>query len=271
MKNDTPEHPKMFELAVALHIDLAHAVGLMEMLWHFTATYAPQGDIGKFDDAHIARAIHWKKNAATIIEALTAVHWIDLDETHRLVVHDWPDHCERGVHTWLARRRLTFWNGRRPDLSQLTEGDRSHAHADYEAGLDYPSDKHNRSHHAPIDTDNPPFPEQWDEFWGLWPKLRKHNKQPALKSWCKIVHSESMALAIINGVRIQLQPGGVLDRPDPKHIPYAVTWLNNHRWDEPYTPSQKDIDNQVLDREPTMEDLMVSLGAKPVTAGDNDE
>jgi hypothetical protein len=47
MKRGTPEHPKTAHLMAALSIPRPYAVGILELLWHFTARYAPRGDVGR--------------------------------------------------------------------------------------------------------------------------------------------------------------------------------------------------------------------------------
>src|SRR6516162_936176 len=116
MKRGTPEHPKMKELARLLNIPLYSAVGIMEMLWHFTAKYAPQGDIGKFSDADIAAAVGWEvrsgsKGVRTEVRlgsALVHAGFLETSPQHRLVVHDWHDHADQAVARRLARQRLDF-------------------------------------------------------------------------------------------------------------------------------------------------------------------
>lgn len=103
MKRGTPRHPKMFALAEELKITLPHAVGILEMLWHFAAESCPCGDIGSVPDKEIAKAIGWTKRASILIEALCSekCRWIDRSLDYRLVIHDWPDHAENEV-----RRKL---------------------------------------------------------------------------------------------------------------------------------------------------------------------
>ena len=60
MKRGTPDHPKMRALARALCVSRAHAVGIMECLWHFTANYAPNGSLAKFTEEEIAEAVTWE-------------------------------------------------------------------------------------------------------------------------------------------------------------------------------------------------------------------
>jgi len=59
VKPGTPRHPKTQALAEQLGEQLATAVGILEMLWHFTAEVTPAGDIGKYTPRHIARHIGW--------------------------------------------------------------------------------------------------------------------------------------------------------------------------------------------------------------------
>ena len=54
MKRGTINHPKTLMLAETLGVHHLTAVGILEALWHWTATYAPKGDIGRYPDAIIA-------------------------------------------------------------------------------------------------------------------------------------------------------------------------------------------------------------------------
>ncbi len=104
MKRGTPRHPKMFALAEELKITLPHAVGILEMLWHFAAESCPRGDIGSIPDKEIAKAVGWTRRASSLIEALCSerCRWIDRSLDHRLIIHDWPDHAENDVQRRLA-------------------------------------------------------------------------------------------------------------------------------------------------------------------------
>lgn len=117
MKRGTPEHPKTIRLAVALGIPRPHAVGLLEMLWHFTARFAPRGDVGRWPDEEIAAAICWGGDPAALIEAMAKERLLDRDSRYRLLVHDWKEHADQAVRKYMARNKLTFAkaSGRRPD------------------------------------------------------------------------------------------------------------------------------------------------------------
>lgn len=110
MKRGTPHHPKMYALAESLKLPLPCAVGILEMLWQFTADRRPQGDIGSLPDKEIAQACGWTKRPKLLIDALCAEksRWLDRDEEHRLIVHDWPDHAEGWVCKKLIRSGKDF-------------------------------------------------------------------------------------------------------------------------------------------------------------------
>ncbi len=108
MKRGTPRHPKMYALAEALQIPLPFAVGLMEMLWHHAGEVAQRGDIGSLPDRAIAEAVGWPKKPEKLIEGLLSARWLDADAEHRLIIHDWPEHCEQSVIKWLEYNRKSF-------------------------------------------------------------------------------------------------------------------------------------------------------------------
>jgi len=64
MKRGTPRHPKILELCELLDIKLAYSVGLLELLWHFAAEFAPRGGIGRYPDKRVAVAAGWSGSPA---------------------------------------------------------------------------------------------------------------------------------------------------------------------------------------------------------------
>lgn len=131
MKKGTIANPKTKDLAARLGrlvgaeslgspaLGLWMAVGVLESLWHFAAEYAKPGDIGRFTDAQIAAAVDWKGDPSAFVAALVESRWLDAHPRHRLVVHDWPEHCEDSIHKSLARAGLKFASGKKPSLSRL--------------------------------------------------------------------------------------------------------------------------------------------------------
>lgn len=124
MKRGCPDHPKMDDLAALLSIPKYAANGLIERLFHFTAQYAPQGNVGKHSDIRIARALNWHQpaqdwrkdsrdarkgaeKACALIDALVAAEWLERCPTCRLYLHDWHEHRDNSVKKYLERNGLT--------------------------------------------------------------------------------------------------------------------------------------------------------------------
>ena len=107
MKRGTIDHPKTCALAKALGIRRYAAVGLLESLWHFTAQYAPRGDVGRWTDADIAHALDWEGDPETLIRALVLAGYVNSNRKHRLVIHDWDDHMNNGTRAYLRHRGVS--------------------------------------------------------------------------------------------------------------------------------------------------------------------
>ena len=103
MKRGTPNHPKVQVFAELIRRRRPEAIGYLELLFHFTAQYAPDGAIGRYDDKRIAAGIDWMGRPSQVIDALVAAGWLDRHPTARLVVHDWGDHADRATLQRLAR------------------------------------------------------------------------------------------------------------------------------------------------------------------------
>lgn len=108
MKRGTPRHPKVDELATLLKKPRYAAIGLLEMLWHFTSEFALQGDVGRFSDDAIAKALCWDGASTMLVSALVNSHWLDACPCHRLRVHDWPTHSDQTVFRVLTSRNQQF-------------------------------------------------------------------------------------------------------------------------------------------------------------------
>ena len=123
MKKNTPNHPKVRRLGRRVGGQLI-AIGVLEALWHFVAQFAPTGDVGRYQDEDIADGVFWDDDPTTLIDALLDSGWLERNETHRLIVHDWPDHCEDAVHLFLARNVQLFADGTVPRFSRLSKTER---------------------------------------------------------------------------------------------------------------------------------------------------
>ncbi len=146
MKRGTPEHPKVFDLMEQLGCDRPAALGYLELLWHFTAKYAPQGDIGRFTDARIEAGIDWGgrgKPKGKLIRALVDSKWIDADAEYRLKIHDWSEHADEATKKKLVRSGLSFVEAGAKVARQnpVTDGKSSPTVAD-NGGLPLPEPSH---------------------------------------------------------------------------------------------------------------------------------
>jgi hypothetical protein len=114
MKRDAFNHPKTLDLASRLDITRAHAVGILTLLFDFCAMYSAQGDIGKHRNGAITRGCDWAGNPDEFIRALVDSGWLDEHPTHRLLIHDWSEHCEQWVKLKLQKLGLTFLGVKNP-------------------------------------------------------------------------------------------------------------------------------------------------------------
>lgn len=109
-KRGALDHPKTLKLAAILGVEQAHALGLLEALWHFTIQYAPQGDIGKFTNAVIANGCRTQIAPDVLIDAFLCANCVEehADRDIRLLVHDWHIHADRTLRQNLKYNNLEF-------------------------------------------------------------------------------------------------------------------------------------------------------------------
>ncbi len=117
MKREARNHSKMKRLCRKLDIPIYQGVGLLESIWHLAATEAWRGDIGKLSNEDIALAIDYRGDEDKLIDALVSSGWLDLDGTHRLLVHDWPEHADQAVQKRAERSRRLGHGGFCLDMS----------------------------------------------------------------------------------------------------------------------------------------------------------
>ncbi len=110
MKRGTIGHWKMALFAQRLGVPHYAAVGLIQSMWHAAAEYRPRGDVGAWSDAEFAFHLKWEGDPGELIVALTETGWIDSHPEHRLVIHDWHEHCEDSVRRRCHRMRTTWAN-----------------------------------------------------------------------------------------------------------------------------------------------------------------
>lgn len=220
MKRGTPRHPKTYALAQALQVPLPHAVGILEMLWHHAALYTPQGDIGRLPDAAIAEAVSWVGDVAKLIDTLVENTWLDRDSKHRLLIHDWSDHCDQAVRKWLERngKKVYVVTGRRRDNVQPV----TVLHPlSREAGQGRASSSSKKQEKLKVSPGG--FEEFWQNFWTLKAKIA------AERAYKKLITSHELHVKVLAAVSAQRYE--MLQR-DPDKRPHAATWLNQRRWED---------------------------------------
>jgi hypothetical protein len=103
-----PDHPKFAHLKALLGMSKGATLGYLECIWHFTGRFTPQGNIGKYEDSAIEAWVEWSGDAGALVAALIEARWIDRDEQHRLLVHDWSSHADKATKNALGRAKLKF-------------------------------------------------------------------------------------------------------------------------------------------------------------------
>jgi len=128
MKSGTENKLKFKQLKSRLALREFECGGLLDALWRFTKTNAPDGNVGRFTAEEIAVWIDWGGDPEQLLSELIKCKWIDrVGDT--LFVHDWWDHCEDTVHRQLAKAQQYFADGKMPKLHKLEQKDRIQAEA----------------------------------------------------------------------------------------------------------------------------------------------
>lgn len=104
MKANTPELMKFKRLQRKLSESRRGTVGLLESMWIEVSRNCPEGDIGRFSNEEIAIMVDWDGDPDLLVESLVDCKWLDKCSTHRLVVHDWSDHCPTYIKGGLSKR-----------------------------------------------------------------------------------------------------------------------------------------------------------------------
>lgn len=83
-------------------------VGVLESLWHIGSASCHDGAIGRMSNEDIAAEIEWAGNPDDLIQSLIDCGWLDLSAEHRLVIHDWEEHCPRFVKGAMSKHGKKF-------------------------------------------------------------------------------------------------------------------------------------------------------------------
>ena len=87
------EHDKIYNLADALGISNAYAVGLMVCFWTWAATAAPDGDVTNFPPRAISKAAGWDKGGAKgaqkFYDELLKIHFLEKRDGDKVFIRNW--------------------------------------------------------------------------------------------------------------------------------------------------------------------------------------
>lgn len=121
MKSGTENLLKFKHLMRDLNLPEYATIGLLQTLWTKAHINCPRGNIGKFSNEDIAVILDWRGDADEMVTALVNRGWLDEHPEHRLIIHDWAEHCENTTHSKLARALEFFADGSSPKLKNLGE------------------------------------------------------------------------------------------------------------------------------------------------------
>ena len=144
MKSGTTEKLKFKKLQRRLKLKLWQCAGLLESLWMFTTNNAPAGDIGRHSNEDIAAALEWEDDADALIEALVETRWLDSDDVHRLLVHDWEEHCPNYLRGGFTRAGKKF-AGQQNDENQELSSENSRKKTSLATSYELPATKPNQT------------------------------------------------------------------------------------------------------------------------------
>ena len=262
MKRGTPRHYKVDDLMRIAKVRRSTAIGWLELLWHATAEFSPQGDIGKCSDRWIEAQMDWCGKPGVLIQYLIDTGWIDcpfqmeggikvLPDHHqgstRFLVHDWHDHADDAVKKRLLRNGLQFLTIRDKvtGLYPVSDREMSATHPD-NGSLPEPlplpkPEPLPTAASGDASADKPPkrlksilSPDQqvwFDEWYALYP--RHESRGTAEKAYHKFAVDKAAADKLLQGLKTGMAK---LMNSEPEFRPLPASWLNAHKWKDE-TPS----------------------------------
>jgi hypothetical protein len=230
VKRGGPSHPKTLRLALHCQIPVYAAVGLLELLFHFTAQYAPAGDVGRFSDAEIEHALGWDGAAGRLIAGLRTAQYVEPSDVYRLVVHDWHEHADQAVQRALSRRGAIFITQRKPKRKVT-----SHclASALAPASLARGNGNGNGSPEGKGESEGKTPPADFATWYAAYP--RKRAPEDARRAWeaTRLARPPLADLLRVLGLQ-RASPDWM--RESGQFVPYPATYLRAHSWADDIGP-----------------------------------
>lgn len=258
MKHGTDNKLKFKLLKRRLKLPLWQVKGILQSIWDFTTENAMRGDIGRYTDAQIAMGIEYDGDIHLLISTLVDEGWLDKGGSLRLVVHDWPEHCERWVKQRIERQGLG-WAENDPEFQKHQKhksknieniehegetalgGAQRHSVA-HNGGIPNPNPnpnpKPNPKPHNPL-SGMPPdgggvcvFDQSigFAQFWEQYPKgERKKGMVGAEKIYRREIRTQALHDCLLERLNTDKSSRG-WTKDAGQFIPGPSAWLNAKRW-----------------------------------------
>lgn len=209
-------HRKTRNLARILGIEQTYALGVLEALWHLAAAQRPRGDVGSLSNQDIADELYFRGDADVLVQALIDAKWLDENSEHRLLVHDWAEHCDDYVHRLLARRGELFACGSVPKFSAMRQVEQLVAREQYGEDLGAASKR------------SPAL----QAFLGAYPrKLTPKQKNEAVRAWAQVDPSPEIVASIMAGLELWVGSDDWAEHGG-QFVPAPAKFLLDRRWED---------------------------------------
>lgn len=113
-------HPKTLRLARLLGDSLPATIGRLHLLWWWSLSYAPNGDLSRFEDDELATPMLWEGDPAQLRQGLVTAGFVNTDGS----LHDWHEYAGRLVNQRALTREQRASGGRNR-MAQLSPEERS--------------------------------------------------------------------------------------------------------------------------------------------------
>ena len=104
MKPKTWTHPKFALLKRTLNVPTATAAGILEGIWHLTASFHEETGEVPYDGDALVAWLELEMSGVTLITALVSAAWLE-ERDGSLFVHDWHDHKPNYVVERIRKRK----------------------------------------------------------------------------------------------------------------------------------------------------------------------
>ena len=216
MKPKTWAHPKFTLLQRKLQISPALAAGILEGIWHLTATFDDETGEMPYSGEELASWLGIDIDGELLIETLIAGKWLD-QKDGQIFVHGWQEHMPKYVSD---RIRIRKQREARSEQSRTVADSSEQSPPSASASASVRKKKNT----------SPPtggYPPLFVLFWEAYPKSGRVRKKAAATAW-KSATKRADPQAIISAATEYATCGQVR----AGYCRHATTWLNGDSWDD---------------------------------------